>query len=237
MGVFRFKQFSVNDDRCSMKVGTDAVLLGAWCTVGGAKRILDIGTGSGVIALMMAQRSLITTHIDAVELLPHDAVEAKANVQASPWPEKISVIQSSIQDYRPPDAYDLIVCNPPYFSKSLLPPQEDRTTVRHTETLPHHELIEAAVRLLAPSGQFSVILPTAQGAVFLRESTERRLCLRKITRFFSRAGKPQKRSLMTFQLAKNASHEDSLFLYGPDRNRSEAYVRLTQDFYLDGKTV
>lgn len=237
MGIFRFQQFSVNDDQCGMKVGTDAILLGAWCDVGGAKRILDIGTGSGIIALMMAQRSSIATQIDAIELVPADAMQAKENISASPWHEKVSVIQSSAQAYRPTEAYDLIVCNPPYFSRSLLPPEANRSTVRHTETLTHIELIDAAIRLMSPGARFSVILPTIQGNAFHKESALKGLFLKRITRFFTRAGKPQSRSLMTFQLTRNTVSEDSLYMYGPDRIRTEAYIRLTQNFYLDSRTA
>jgi tRNA1Val (adenine37-N6)-methyltransferase len=123
VGTFRFKQFAVTDDRATMKVGTDAVLLGAWCPVGNANRILDIGTGSGVIALMLAQRSVAGAHIDAVELNTDDAQQAQANVQGSAWPSKVRVIHSAIQDHRPDAAYGLVVTNPPYFSNSLLPPE------------------------------------------------------------------------------------------------------------------
>lgn len=237
MGIFRFQQFSVSDDRCGMKVGTDAILLGAWCDVGDAARILDIGTGSGVIALMLAQRSSITTRIDAIELQPVDAMQAKENVDSSPWSEKITVITTRAQTHRPHHLYDLIVCNPPYFSRSLLPPRPDRRVVRHTETLPHDQLIESAIGLMTPSAKFSVILPTIQGLAFQKESAQRGLYLRRITRFFSRPGKPQSRSLMTFQHVKNTVLEDSLYLYGPDRMRTEAYIRLTQDYYQEGKTV
>lgn len=237
MGIFRFQQFSVNDDQCGMKVGTDAILLGAWCKVGDAKRILDIGTGSGLIALMLAQKSSTSTHIDAIELQPVDALQARKNVDSSPWREKVSVITGSAQAHRPSQGYDLIVCNPPYFSRSLVPPRPDRKVVRHTETLPHDQLIDSAVRLMIPSAQFNVILPTIQSLAFQKESSARGLFLRRITRFFTRPGKPQSRSLMTFQLVKNTVQEDSLYLYGPDRIRTESYAKLTQDFYQEGKTV
>ncbi len=238
MGVFRFKQFSVNDDRCSMKVGTDGVLLGAWSEVGTARRILDIGTGSGVIALMLAQRSNADAKIHAIEILPEDAAQAKENVLASPWPEKVSVIHGSAQDYHPIDRYDLITCNPPYFVKSLLPPNPGRSVVRHSGTLPHDELIEAICRLLLPAGNFSLILPSRESNSFREEAARQGLHLRKLTRFFTRSGKPQQRALMTFGLAQGSAGktqaiiEDSLYLYGHDRRPTEAYVQLTRDFYL-----
>lgn len=216
-----------------MKIGTDAVLLGSWSTVGDAKRILDIGTGSGVLALMMAQRAHADSHVDAVELLPEDCVQAKMNILASPWSGKISVIHSSIQDFRPSESYDLVICNPPYFVKSLLSPDPGRTAVRHSGTLPHEDLIAAVRRLLGSGGTFHLILPTTESTAFQAEAANNGLYLRKLTRFYSRHGKPQQRALMTFEFTPGAPVQDSLFLYGADRRRTSEYVRLTGDFYLD----
>ena len=225
-----------------MKVGTDGVLLGAWCEVNEARRILDIGTGSGVIALMMAQRSAVDAKIDAVEILSNDATQAKENVLVSPWPEKVTVTQCEIQDYHPAERYDLIICNPPYFVKSLLPPNPGRRAVRHSGTLPHDELIAAVCRLLMPDGNFHLILPSRESNLFREEAARQGLHLRKFTRFFSRSGKPQQRALMTFGLSPAGTQdsvmkaqvivEDSLYLYGPDRRPTEAYLGLTRDFYL-----
>ncbi len=225
-----------------MKVGTDGVLLGAWCEVTGARRILDIGTGSGVIALMMAQRSAVDAKIDAVEILPNDAAQARENVLGSPWPEKVSVIHAGVQDYRPVDRYDLITCNPPYFVKSLLPPNPDRRVVRHSGTLPHDELIAAICRLLLPDGNFHLILSSRESNPFREEASRQGLHLHRFTQFFTRSGKPQQRALMTFALTPAGTQnsvrktqaivEDSLYLYGPDRRPTEAYLGLTRDFYL-----
>ncbi len=225
-----------------MKVGTDGVLLGAWCEVSTARRILDIGTGSGVIALMMAQRSSVDARIDAIEILPNDATQAKENVLASPWPEKVSVIHGDVQNYHPPDRYDVISCNPPYFVKSLLPPDSGRSTVRHSGTLSHDELIAAVCRLLLPDGNFHLILPSRESTPFREEAGQQGLHLQKLTRFFTRSGKPQQRSLMTFGFSLDNAQgsvrqaqviaEDSLYLYGADRRPTAAYVQLTRDFYL-----
>ena len=225
-----------------MKVGTDGVLLGAWCEVSTARRVLDIGAGSGVIALMMAQRIPIEARIDAVEILPSDAAQAKENVLASPWPEKVTVIHNAIQDYIPTDRYDLITCNPPYFVKSMLPPNPGRSIVRHSGTLPHDELIAAVCRLLLPDGDFHLILPTRESNPFREQAAQQELHLHKLTRFFTRSGKPQQRSLMTFGFSPDygqgsvrqaqAIVEDSLYLYGADRRPTAAYIQLTCDFYL-----
>ncbi|MBL7865433.1 MAG: methyltransferase [Cyclobacteriaceae bacterium] len=232
MGIFRFKQFNVNDDGSSMKVGTDAVLLGAWCDTGSSKKILDIGTGTGIIALILAQRSVPEAHIDAVELLPNEAAQARQNVQGSPWPEKINVIQTGIQHHKPTELYDMIVCNPPYFVKSLQPPDAGRATVRHTNTLTHIDLIHAVAHMMNPKGNFHLILPTREAGHFIEAAKEAGLFLTRLTRFYSRNGKPQQRSLMTFGAQQVLLQEDSLYLYGPDRRKSEAYITLTSDFYL-----
>src|SRR6266850_1577807 len=147
-GPFTFKQFIVHHDRCAMKVGTDAVLLGAWAGAAGAKTILDIGTGSGIIALMLAQRTPSYARIDAVEIEQSDFLQASENAQNSPWPEKIIVHHTSIQEYQTDSQYDLIICNPPYFINSLLPPSPFRKQARHAALLPNRDLLTAVKRLL-----------------------------------------------------------------------------------------
>jgi tRNA1Val (adenine37-N6)-methyltransferase len=231
VGLFRFKQFSVNDDRCTMKVGTDAVLLGAWCNVHDAMRILDIGTGSGVIALMLAQRSDVETLIDAVEINADDAAQARDNVSQSPWPKRVRVIHGSIQDMIA-DSYDLIVCNPPYFSKSLLPPDESRTRARHSTMLSHDDLIAAVRRLLKPAGKFYLILPTKEAELFREEAEQAGLYLQELTRFHSRKEKPQERSLMTLGYEEIVIKGDTLVLYEDGHTQSMAYQKLTGEFYL-----
>ncbi|MGC4023205.1 MAG: methyltransferase, partial [Cyclobacteriaceae bacterium] len=156
---FRFKQFSVNNDKCAMKVGTDAVLLGAWMDLDNAQSILEIGTGSGVIALMVAQRTPADAHIDAIEIEEQDATQAKENVKNSPWPSKIGIHQAAFQDFENKTKYDLIFSNPPYFNKSLLPPSSERSRVRHTNTLSYEELIVHSLRLINTKGKLAVILP------------------------------------------------------------------------------
>jgi len=214
-----------------MKVGTDAVLLGAWCDVAGAKRILDIGTGSGLIALMLAQRSGVSTSIDAVEITADDAGQAIENIRQSPWPGKVRVIHQRIQDFIA-DPYDLIVCNPPYFSRSLLSPDHERSRARHGLTLSHDELISAARRLLMPHGQFSIVLPTREGEQFMQDAEASGLYLQRLTRFHSRKEKSQERSLSSFGLKKSAIKEETLVLYEVGSVKSAAYQELTSDFYL-----
>lgn len=216
-----------------MKVGTDAVLLGAWAVVEQAKTILDIGTGSGVIAIMMAQRSSEETKIDAVEILIEDAQQASNNVSNCPWPEKITVSNNRIQDFYPGKKYDLIVCNPPFFSNSLLPPNEKRSKARHPNTLSLDELIAATIRLLLPNGKLCIILPFAESETFTTKARSNKLLLHRLTRFFTRSGKLQERSLMQFAFTHQSPREESLFLYEANDEWTEGYHQLTKDFYLE----
>jgi len=232
MGTFRFKQFSVNDDHAAMKVGTDAVLLGAWCPVGNAYNILDIGTGSGVIALMLAQRSSATSRVDAIELSTDDASQASDNVRSSPWPQKVCIIHGSIQSYKPDRAYDLIVCNPPYFSNSLLPPDQRRSETRHDTNLPHEDLVQAVTDLLADQGTFCVILPITEAVTFREICRANGLHLHHTTRFKTRSAKPYERELMAFGRIAKPPLEDELVLYESGDTKTKAYQQLTGEFYL-----
>ncbi|CAN5257588.1 tRNA1(Val) (adenine(37)-N6)-methyltransferase [soil metagenome] len=216
-----------------MKVGTDAVLLGAWADVQNVKTILDIGTGSGVIALMLAQRTNENVTIDAIESAKGDSQQAYKNMLASPWYEKISVITVALQEFHPKKKYDLIVCNPPFFTKSLLPPAKDRTNVRHDTQLTFDELIESAIELLSAQGRLCVILPPVEAEAFSAKAQAMNVYLSHQTRFFTREGKPQERSLLQFSLTSKVPKSDSLLLYQSGNQWSENYSKLTSDFYLD----
>lgn len=153
--MFRFKQFAVRQDRCPMKVGTDGVLLGAWAEVRpGDRRMLDVGTGTGLIALMLAQRS--AAWITAVDIDVECATQAAENFAASPWADRLDAVSVAVQRYDPVEKFDLIVSNPPYYVDSLLSPDEGRNTARHAAGLPFGELAAAVVRLLSPGGRFAL---------------------------------------------------------------------------------
>ena len=216
-----------------MKVGTDAVLLGAWSDVGQSKTILDIGSGSCIISVMMAQRSNPDTRIDAVELLKDDAQQSVENIVNSPWPDKISVTHSDIRTFTPSTKYDLIVCNPPFFSNSLLPPVEVRSRVRHDITLTLDDLISNTIRLLSPGGKLCVILPVNEGEFFIEKINAKNLFLNRLTRFYSRTSKPQERSLMEIGFIHDSLIEDSLILYQSKNQWTDEYRMLTSEFYLD----
>jgi tRNA1Val (adenine37-N6)-methyltransferase len=231
-GLFHFKQFSLSHERSTHKIGTDGVLLGAWVKTEDAKRILDIGTGSGVIALMLAQKSDPHTCIDAVELDEQDVAQAKENVLNSPWPSKVMIHHADIQDFSPGQKYDLIVSNPPYFVNSWLPPDEKRGKARHTQELSFDKLLNASVRLLDESGKLAVILPYQEGKVFTELASDAGLNLTRELSFRSRKHKPIERLLLEFQSTETPTSQEHLILHDDGENWSADYRELTKDFYL-----
>ncbi len=229
---FDFKQFSVHHDRSAMKVGTDGVLLGAWADIKNSKRILDVGTGSGVIALMLAQRTQEEIHIDAIDISLTDCEQARENIAQSPWPNKISVHHSSLQFFES-DYYDLIVSNPPYFINSYKPPTAGRTNARHTETLGHHELLLHAKRLLNSAGSLAVVLPFTEANQLQEIALHNGWHWARKCTFQSRVNKPIERVLLELQLVGGSLNEETLVLYDKNSEWSPAYRNLTKDFYLN----
>jgi tRNA1Val (adenine37-N6)-methyltransferase len=229
---FKFKKFTVTHAGSTMKVGTDAVLLGAWVTVGQAETILDIGTGNGTIALMLAQRSLETATIAAVELEATDVMQTKENFNSSPWYDKILLHHTSIQNFFPEEKYDLIVSNPPYFNNSQRPPDTRRHQARHTVTLSYRELIDAALRLLKNNGTFNVILPFTEGLQFIElAGSDGLFCTRQYS-FRTRSEKPIERWLLEFSTHQTNTEMGEILLYDEGEKWSEGYKKLTADFYL-----
>lgn len=229
---FDFKQFSVAHDRCAMKVGTDAALLGAWANVLDVKSILDIGTGSGVIALMLAQRTQPDVLIDAVEYSEPDAAQARENVGASPWPYKVAIHACSIQEFQSAIRYDAIVSNPPFFINSALPPNHTRQTARHTLTLTQADLLNSVARLLKPTGRFMVVLPTVEGSIFKAEAATVGLHVRRELLVFARKGKPQERSLLEFGFESGEADVKTLVLLNEGEQWTPEYKSLMSEFYL-----
>lgn len=239
---FRFKQFTIYQDRCAMKVGMDGVLLGAWASIDNAQRILDVGTGTGLIALMLAQRS--SALIDAVEIDQAAAHQAQDNVRRSPWAERIRVHPTAVQAYADdcPAGYDLIVSNPPFFSQALPSACSARTLARHDTHLNQLELLHAANRLLLPHGRLLVIYPTdiahqfqaqaeAHGFGCQRKlrvrptptSTVKRILLELVVRV-DELSKPQPLSEFTETIVL----EQSRHHYTPE------FGALIKDYYLNG---
>lgn len=227
---FEFKRFSIRHDRVAMKTGTDGVLLGAWSCVAAARRILDVGTGSGLIALMLAQRTDQNVMIDAVEKSA-DAIQARENFEASPWPGRVHLFHMAVQTHFPQYGYDLLVSNPPYFIDSLHPPDERRRLARHALSMNHEDLLSAATRLLLPRGKLSIILPAEQGKPFTDKARSERFHIVRKESVKTTPSKPVSRLLLEFSRQPEPPVEDEITL--SDENGPTAkYRSLVGDFYL-----
>lgn len=230
--IFNFKQFTVRQDLAAMKVGTDGVLLGAWASVQGAQSALDIGTGTGLVALMLAQR-IEYAQIHAIELDEAAYQQAMLNFTASPWVERLNVVHADFKTYDTALKYDLIVSNPPYFNQSLKNPCDKKSLARHTASLNYAELIKGAAKLLEDTGRFCVVLPAAEKLNFKEIAAQYDLKLNKTLNVKPTPGKPSKRVLMEFSFLGTAEEVDELIIEEFGRHQySEAYKQLTKDFYL-----
>ena len=234
---FSFKKFIVYHNLCAMKVGTDGVLLGAWAE--GGKRVLDIGCGSGLIALMLAQR-FPDSHITGIDIDEDAYQQTLFNVKQSPFANQIDVFHIAIQDYLTEecekelfDGFDAIVCNPPFFINSMKSPDTKRSIARHADTLPFRELFDAVARLISKDGLFSAIIPIECMRDFSAEaSLHSFICTRKC--FIKTTEKKSvKRVLVTFSKSPKSNYfEEEQVLCNTDGNRSNWYNNLTSDFYL-----
>lgn len=220
-----------------MKVGTDGVLLGAWVRVDEAGRLLDIGCGTGLIALMCAQRNP-ELRIEAIDLDAESCTQACENVHRSPWSDRIAVHHTSLQRYTPEHRFSHIVSNPPYFINSLPAPDATRNRARHTTTLTQEALLEGSLRLLEPAGRLSVILPELEGMRFCDLALDAGLWLTRRTKVYPKPEAPLRRLMMEFQrpsgdLPLPTPDEESLTIETTSRHEYTAqYRHLTADFYL-----
>ena len=230
MKPFRFKKFEVHQDKTAMKVGTDGVLLGAWTQANLPKNILDIGTGTGLIALMLAQR-FDTSIIDALEVDKEAALQAAANFKSSNWRKRLTAINTALQDYRTTEKYDLIVSNPPYFD-SIKKLKTAREHARQTASLPFEILLAEASELLTDTGELTLILPYESLENILNIAKQNTLfCYRICTVYGTEKSKP-KRVLLQFSKIKKTLEETKLVIEISRHNYTEVYIALTQDFYL-----
>jgi tRNA1Val (adenine37-N6)-methyltransferase len=231
---FLFKQFAIHQDRCTMKVGTDGVLLGAWVDVSGVRNALDIGAGSGIIAIMLGQRAP-EAHIHAVEIEREAFDQAQANMQQAPWSDRLAIFHTAIQNYAAQHngKYDLIVSNPPFFSGGTFSHQADRNSVRHTVKLPHGDLLAAVRTLLHDEGRFGVVLPYIEGLRFQELARSYKLYASKILEVRPKQAKPVERLLMQFEKQEREPQLDELVIQHDGPNEwTEAYQALTGAFYL-----
>lgn len=230
MGGFTFKQFHVDHDLCAMKVGTDGTLLGAWAADGhDYARILDVGCGSGLISLIMAQRCP-NGHITAIDMDKGAVRQTRINADNSPWGTRITTQNERMQDHIPAEPYDHIVCNPPFFAQSLKCPDEKRTAARHADSLSLHELMSHAKRLLTHQGIISIIIPAnLKGEADTASALTGMYCVRQ-TWIKTTPSKQPKRVMMGYSPSYstcNLDHTPETMVIGDDY-----YHIITDDLYL-----
>lgn len=243
MSVFRFKRFSVSNELSSMKVNTDGVLLGSATTIYPADRtILDVGTGTGTIALMLAQRydeknSLSGKQLIGIDIDKMAAEEAQANFKASPWAANLIAIQTGLEtlrdsNFQPTMELDLIVSNPPFFENSLKTPDIRRSLARHSDSLSYKDLLEYAKCHLSAQGRLSMILPSDQGHDLLRYARMCSLFPFRILHIRTTPRKPVTRMIAEFSFERNAATEEELTIHNQSGEYSSDYQDLTGPFYL-----
>jgi len=240
--VFRFRRFAVRNRDSALKVGTDAVLLGAAMRIlPSDRRALDIGTGTGVIALMAAQRSedfcradiygSAGLRISGIEIDPLSAAEAEFNFRHSPWSDRLEALCTPLSAYRPAEKFDLIFSNPPYYDCSLRNPDLRAAAARHNDSLSYREILAFAAEQLLPGGRLAIILPSEQSAGIRRCAASYGLLPLRVLGIRTAESKPLKRSIIEFSALPGEMQEDEITLMR-DGARSEEYRRLTEDFYL-----
>lgn len=231
--IFRFKQFSIRHDQCAMKVGTDGVLLGAWSPLFSPRRILDIGSGSGLVALMVAQR-VPEAEIVGVEIHEPSYLQSLQNVAESPFSHRVRIVCQDIREYSPEELFDHILCNPPFYTQDILPPDSARSQARNASHLPLEELIVSVSRLLnKEKGSFSVILPYESMANFVALCLREALYLSDVCTVRTVERKAPKRVLLNFVRAvPDQTHTEMLVLQSENGLRTPQYDFLTREFYL-----
>jgi tRNA1Val (adenine37-N6)-methyltransferase len=232
---FQFKQFRIEQQRAAMKVGTDGVLLGAWCRTDGFHRALDIGSGTGLLSLMLAQRNP-TLHVDAIDIDEGAYLDTRDNFEASSWNQRLNcekrdLKQISAENHR---KYDLIVCNPPFFRNSVKSVNPGRKLARHTDSLPNEELIGKVALLLSLNGFFNVVLPVTEERNFCNLASWERMFPRRITRVKPNPDYPPVRVLMEFGFESILEEEGTLSIETNTRHvYTEEFKGMVKNFYLN----
>ena len=234
MKPFKFKEFTIHQDQCAMKVGTDGVLLGAWASLDKQpESILDIGAGTGLIALQLAQRSSAEI-IDAIELDDAAYEQCVANFEASSWADRLFCYHAGFDEFvdEIEDRYDLIVSNPPFYAEDVASSNQSRDKARQNSSLPFEELVQGASHFLNEDGIFAVIIPFKEEQNFTELAKNVGLFLNRITRVKGNPGTDFKRSLMEFTFHQNEPIIDALVIEEERHQYTKEYIDLTQAFYL-----
>lgn len=228
---FAFKRFVIRQEKCAMKVGTDGVLLGAWTDVSGARTILDVGVGTGLVALMLAQRS--DADVYGLEIDGNAVEQARENAGMSPWKDRVRLMEGDFKAYCPGIKFDLIVSNPPYFKNSLQSPDQKRNMARHDEGLSFYVLITKAAALLAPDGRLSLIVPAASEEELMELAAGAGLFPQRLTYVRPTALAGAKRLLVSFGFCPQPCSADSLTIEVSRHVYTPEFMNLTGDYYLD----
>lgn len=231
---FEFKQFIIYQDKCAMKVGTDGVLLGVLTKIEFLKEqpnVLDIGTGTGLVSLIAAQR-IPSAIITAIEIDADCTEQAKENFERSKFASRLSVVKTAIQDYAPQRRYDLIMCNPPFYNGTLTCPDSKRTLARHTLSLTFKELATATERLLSDDGQFSVIIPTYAESELTSHCIALGIYPNHITKIYPNNHKDAKRVVVQYSRQKKELEENRLTIEDAPTQKSAEFKALVEDYYL-----
>ncbi len=237
MKPFKFKQFSVQQDKTAMKIGTDAVLLGAWCTIKEfTDTVLDIGSGTGVIALMLAQRCDAMT-VDAVEIDGNAYEQTVENFEQSDWGDRLFCYNSSFQEFatemqEEEETYECIVSNPPFYTDEFETENDARNKARFTTALSFDELLTGVVKILAEDGIFSTIIPFKEEANFIELANSKGLFLNKVCNVKGNESSPVKRSLLAFSFTETEPTKEVLTIEIERHQYTNEYVELTKDFYF-----
>ncbi len=231
---FKFKEFSINQDKCAMKIGTDGVLLGAWATIENkANTILDIGAGTGLLSLMLAQRSL-AENIEALEIDEDAHQQCIENFEDSAWANRLFCYHAGLDEFidEIEDPYDLIISNPPFYSEDVSSGNTSRDTARQNQSLPFDELLEGVSKLLSSDGLFTTIIPHKEEASFIRLAASYALFPHRILRVKGNTSAEIKRSLLEFSFKDGEILENELIIEIKRHQYTEDYINLTKEFYL-----
>jgi len=237
MKPFEFKEFTVQQNKTAMKIGTDAVLLGAWCCVDNyPDTILDIGAGTGVISLMIAQRSDAMT-IDAVEVDEDAYEQTVGNFETSDWGDRLYCYNATFQEFaeeiaEEEESYDLIVSNPPFYTDDFETENEARNKARFTTSLSFEDLLKGVAKILSEKGVFSVIIPFKEEEHFINLAKENKLYLNKVCHVQGNPNSEIKRSLLEFSFESSEIKKEHLIIEIARHQYTEDYINLTKDFYL-----